>query len=339
MADLGHERTDAILKQLEKQIRMEYQQAYRETQQKLYDYLKETEAGRLKQWQKLQAGEITQTEYNDWVYRHTMVGERWEAMKNTLAADYHNANVIARNIANDKKADVFALNGNYATYAIEHSAKIDTAFTLYNHDTAELLLSGDREMFSYDTAKRLGLAAKKDITWNQQKIQSSVLQGILQGESPFEVSKRLQGVAQMNNAASIRYARTTITSAQNEGRYEAYHRAEKVGVNLVLEWEATLDSRTRHDHRMLHGQRRKVDEPFEVDGIRIYYPAQMEGNGASDIPQSMIQNCRCTILSWVEGFEGDTVKEAPGMGGLSFDEWQKRHTESPAAQKEATGRG
>ena len=80
--------------------------------------------------------------------------------------------------------------------------------------------------------------------------------------------------------------------------------------------------RTRHDHRRLHGQRRNVDEPFEVDGIKILYPAQ-GGPGSSDIPQSMIWNCRCTLLAWVKGFEGDTVKESPKMGDMSFEEWQQ----------------
>ena len=60
-----------------------------------------------------------------------------------------------------------------------------------------------------------------------------------------------------------------------------------MGVDLTIEWSATLDNRTRHDHRLLHSQRREVDEPFEVDNIKILYPAQL-GIGSSDISQSMI---------------------------------------------------
>ena len=99
-------------------------------------------------------------------------------------------------------------------------------------------------------------------------------------------------------------------------------RAEKQGVDLVIEWQATLDDRTRHSHRMMHGQRRKVDEPFVVDGVSILYPGQSSGPGSSDIPQSMIWNCRCTLLSWVKGFEGKTVTRSPDMGDMSFEEWQ-----------------
>ena len=95
-------------------------------------------------------------------------------------------------------------------------------------------------------------------------------------------------------------------------------------MDLKIEWCATLDNRTRHNHRMLHGQRRDVDKPFEVSEngttISILYPAQA-GAGSSDIPQSMIWNCRCTLLAWVKGFEGDTVKSSPKMGDMSFEEW------------------
>ncbi|MBR5430628.1 MAG: hypothetical protein IK116_08930 [Firmicutes bacterium] len=65
-----------------------------------------------------------------------------------------------------------------------------------------------------------------------------------------------------------------------------------------------------------------MDEPFEVDGVEILYPAEAGGR-SSDIPQSMIWNCRCTILAWVKGFEGETVKSSPKLGDLTFEEWQQ----------------
>jgi len=172
------------------------------------------------------------------------------------------------------------------------------------------------------TRKAKQIAANKDMQWNRNKIQSAVLQGVLQGESPYDVAKRLQNVGQMNYNAAVRYARTMTTNAQNAGRYEAFHRAKKLGVDLTIEWQATLDGRTRHEHRMMHGQRREVDEPFVVDGVEILFPAQTR-YGSSDIPQQLIWNCRCTLLSWVKGFEGDTVKESPKMGDMTFEEWQK----------------
>ena len=329
MADRGHELTDKMLEELEERIADEYAIATRDMQKKLTEYLEKTEAARQTQKELLDAGKITKKEYDDWVYRHTMVGKRWEAMRDVLAEDMEKANEIALKMAKGETAKVYALNANYATYQIEHDARINTSFTLYNHDTAELLMKKQDIQLMPGPSKRKAakIAADKSLQWNRKKIQSAVLQGILQGESPFDVAKRLRSVATMNYNASVRYARTMTTSAQNAGRYEAYRRVTKLGVNLVIEWQATLDNRTRHDHRLMHGQRTTVDEPFHTpDGFTIYYPA--DSTGTSTAPQSEIWNCRCTLLAWVKGFEGDTVKSSPKMGDMSFDEWLDAKPES-----------
>ena len=214
-----------------------------------------------------------------------MMGREWEKMRDTLAHDLHNASVTASKLSRNTASDALALNMNYGTYMIEHGGKIDTGFSLYNHDTAEVLLRDEniQLMPGPSTKKAAEIAANKDLQWNMRHIDSAVIQG----------------------------------------RYQAFRRADKLGVQLTIEWQATLDGRTRHDHRMMHGQRRNVDEPFETpDGFKIMWPADCS-SGSSDAPQSEIWNCRCTLLSWVKGFEGDTVKASPKMGSMSFEEWQE----------------
>ena len=329
MADRGHELTDQLLADLEDRIAEEYATAYRDMQKKLTAYLEQFEKERKKQKALLDAGKITKKDYEDWVYRHTMMGKQWQEMRDVLAEDLEHANEIALKISRGEMPDVYALNANFGAYQIEHDAEIDMMFTLYDHDTAELLMrEQDLQLMPGPSAKKAAeIAADKTMQWNRRRIQAAVLQGILQGESPYEVAKRLQSVATMNYNASVRYARTMTTNAQNAGRYESYRRAKKLGVDLTIEWQATLDGMTRHEHRMMHGQRREVDEPFEVDGFKIMWPAQSHGPGSSDIPQSLIWNCRCTLLAWVKGFEGRTVKSSPKMGSMSFEDWQKSKPE------------
>lgn len=337
MADRGHELTDELLEDLENRIAEEYAKASREMQKKFRDYMEKFDAEDKIQRSLLEAGEITQAEYGNWRFRHVMMGKRWEAMKNVLAADMEKANEIALRIASGSMADVYCLNADFATYAIEHGAKINTGYTLYNHDAAERLLKSPQQMMpGPSTRKAAQIAADKTMQWNKRRIQSAVLQGILQGESPYKVAERLRGVATMNYNASVRYARTMTTNAQNAGRYDSFRRADKLGVELTIEWQATLDGRTRHEHRMMHGQRREVGEPFILDGVRILYPAQSSGPGSSDIPQSMIWNCRCTLLAWVKGFEGDTVKRSPKMGDMSFEEWHHEKELQQATTSEST---
>ena len=89
MADLGHELTDEMLKELEKDIRAEYAIAVKDMQGKLEAYLEKTEAQRKIQEELLNKGAITQQEYRDWCYRHAMVGKRWQEMRDVLAEDMH----------------------------------------------------------------------------------------------------------------------------------------------------------------------------------------------------------------------------------------------------------
>lgn len=323
MADIGHELTDELLEELEKRVKEEYEKALADAEKKLAAWLKKFTTQDNIQKKLLEAGQITEKEYKDWRFRHIMMGKEWEKMRDMLASDFHNANEIALGIARGKMADVYALNMNYGTYDIEHGGKIDTGFQLYNHDTAEMLMREEniQLMPGPSTRKAAQIAANKDMQWNYRHIQSAVLQGVLQGESPYEVAKRLQSVAQMNYNNAVRYARTMTTAAQNAGRYEAYRRADRLGVDLTIEWAATLDHRTRHDHRLMHGQRTTVDEPFHTpDGFTIMWPADCT-SGVSTAPQGEIWNCRCTLLSWVKGFEPDTVTHSPKIGDMSFEEW------------------
>ena len=74
MADRGHELTDQMLNDLEERIADEYAKAAREMHIKLAKYLEKYEEGKAKQRALLEAGEITQKEYRDWLYRHIMMG-------------------------------------------------------------------------------------------------------------------------------------------------------------------------------------------------------------------------------------------------------------------------
>ena len=335
MADPAHKQTDAYIAQIERRMRREYAKAAKEIEKKLNEHLAAFEEKKKGRLEALANGEITQQQYNNWYTGQVMVGKRWKELQDQISDDLLNANAIARSIANGYRADVYALNINYATYQIEESGRIDTAFTLYDKQTVERIIREDPDFLPPP-----GQQVKKAIAdgtakvWERNILQSNMMQSIIQGESIDKAAKRIsETLSTRNYAASVRYARTAMTNAQNAGRYDGYRRAAKLGVDLKIEWQATLDNRTRHDHRMLHGQRRDVDEPFEVSGYKILYPAQA-GPGTSDIPQSTIWNCRCTLLAWVKGFEGTTVTKSGRTGDLTFDEWQKARSMTKEEQDE-----
>ena len=325
MSDTAHEDTDKILEEMEKKIAKEYRKASKEVKKKLKKYMAQFDKRDEEMKALLKAGEITQEKYNLWRMNQIARGDRWKAMQDVLTQDMVNANNIAKKIVNDSMVDVYSLNRNYATYEIEKQAMIDTSYTLYNHEATEMLFQNDKSILpapqKYDRngniTKAWQAAHDKDLRWNQQKINSSLIQGILQGESNDDIAERMMSVVGMNKVSAIRNARTMTTSVENRARNDAYEELEKKGVELETMWVATLDNRTRHFHRQMHGEIKNKTTGMFSNGLR--FPADPAGE------PSEVYNCRCAERSNVKGYPIAMPKYSKKIG--DFDEWREGHPE------------
>lgn len=327
--DPAHKATEKIIKQMEIKIAKEYRQAYKEVSEKYKDYLRRFEK-KDQVWQEWVAnGTKTKKEYKEWRTGQLAVGKRWEEMKLSLAEDLHHANEIARGIVKANMPQVYAINHDYGTFEAERGSGIDTSYTLYDRQTVERLFRDNPKLMPDPTKGSKvarDIAAGKDIKWNADKIQSAMMQGILQGENIDKMANRLMDVTTADYKASVRYARTMATSAQNAGRYAAYQRADDMGIDLTLVWTATLDERTRISHRFLDGEERDVNEPFEVDNVEIYYPGDL-GGADYDVPGYLIWNCRCTIIAQVKGFEYNIRGKDTDYSQIEgdYEDWKEAH--------------
>ena len=312
--DEGRVEVDRLLTATEKKVHGVYEQAAQEMKKKADAYLAQFTKEDRERALRVANGEMTVDEYKRWRTTHILQGRRYYEMAEVLAADMTNSDKIAAAIINGSLPDVFAVGYNYALYQGELTGGFQTSFTLYDRDTVTRLMQEDPELLPVQAK----INVPEEMRWNKRHISSSMTQSIMQGEMLEDIAKRLaSSVASMNERQAIRNARTAYTSAENGGRYNGFRRLTNAGVNLVLEWCATLDSRTRHEHRLLDGQRRNVDEAFEVDGQKILYA------GDPYAPQGLIWNCRCTILSWVKGFEENReIKAAAFPDGESYAEWK-----------------
>lgn len=327
MGDYAHEETEKYIKKIEIKLKREYGIAQKEIEKKLNDYMAAFERKDAVKRKLLADKKITQEEYNHWRTGQIMIGQRWDEMLDSISKDYANVNDIARGIASDTALDVYALNHNYGTFEVEKGSLLDTSYTLYDRDTVARLASKNPKMLpdpSMRTRERIRKAKEK--RWNKQKINSAVMQGILQGEPLSKVANRLRNVTNMNMAQSVRNARTMMTNAQSAGRYDAYRRAKKIGIDMKVVWIATLDNRTRHEHRQLDGQMQEVDEPFYVNGEKILYPADYGGKDYK-VPAELIYNCRCTIGAVIpetkldkEGLQG--IPRFSRLGDMDYETWK-----------------
>ena len=268
---------------------------------------------------KLDSGKITKRQYKKWREEQLYMKHHWEAMRDTLAADIHNANLIARSIVQGYLPEAYAINMNYGTYLIEHGINIQTNFTLYNRSAVENLLRTDPDLLPRYNDK---LSALKDIAYQKRRLQSLITQSILTGESIPRIAKRIADDLRIDNTAStIKYARTAMTSAQNAGREDSYKRAANMGIKLKRVWLATLDGRTRHEHRQLDGQTVNIDEPFKVDGEEIMFP------GDPGAPSYLVWNCRCRTIPQLEGYEHDLsdvgLRHNRRLGEMTYEQWKE----------------
>lgn len=314
----GQLETEVELQRLETELKQTYKQARDEIQKKLDDYLKKFKVQE-KEWRKkFDSGEITEERFKKWYQGKVMNAKRWEAMRDTLAEDLTNVNVMANDLVRDSMLNTFAINHNYGTFGIENGLNINTSYTLYDRDTVANLIKNDP-----DILKRPSLDKNLDKRWNKKLFQSHITQGILQGESIDDLAKRVAlGTTKQDMNAAIRNARTSTTCAQNAGRTQSYQRAVNMGIELYQVWLAALDSRTRSSHRHMDGEKVKVVKGEQVkfsNGLR--YPADPNGRAEE------VWNCRCTLVTSFEENEdfSDIKERANKLDEESYEEWKEEH--------------
>lgn len=321
-SDIGHDQTDALIAELEKKIKKEYRQAAKEIDEKSQQFLEDFKRKNIAKYNDYKAGKITLNEYNTWRINQMLVSQRWQAMRDTLAEDLTLTSEKAASIAYGYTPEAYAINMNYQTYLIEHNTGLSTGFTLYDRQTVEALIRDDDINLlppPKKGSKAYILAHNKATKWNQQQLTSAMVQGILQGESIPKIAKRLQRVAEMDSNASIRNARTQMTYAQSRGRQSSMERAQAMGIEQEKQWVATLDGRTRHEHRVLNNQHVPLDKPFVVDGYEIFEP------GDPTAKPFLVYNCRCRMISAIKGYAkaitDEHIKRNPKVKEQSYAEW------------------
>lgn len=321
MSDYGHEQTDKELKRIEDLITKEYSQAAKELEEKMLKQFEDFNAKDIKMRAKLTAGEITQTEYNNWLYGQVATGDRWRSLRDSMVNTLVNTDKAAATIIQGNSIKAYGDNMNYGTYEIEHDSKINTGFTLYDENTVKNLLKEDPKIIPMPKVD-----IPKDELWNRQHLTSAVTQGILQGESIPKIADRLQNVAFMGRNSAIRNARTYTTAAENKGRIDSYERAEKLGIQTNKKWIATLDDRTRMEHRHLDGMSVKPDEDFKVDGYTISFP------GDPSAEPEMFYNCRCTLVADIVGYPYNDERNDDKLGDMTYEEW--KHAKDKESKEE-----
>ena len=167
----------------------------------------------------------------------------------------------------------------------------------------------------------------EDVALLKKKITAQVSRGIATGMSYQQVAKQLAGHTNIGFNNAVRIARTEGHRVQVQSAMDACYKAKDKGADVVKQWDAALDRRTRESHAMVDGEIRELDEKFSNG---LMFPGDPSGKAAEVI------NCRCALsqrAKWaLDESELQTLQDRARYFGLdkadTFEEYKKKYLTS-----------
>lgn len=159
--------------------------------------------------------------------------------------------------------------------------------------------------------------------------------GIASGLSYAEIARNINNASKSGLYNAKRIARTEGHRIQQTSADDARQGAIKRGADLVKQWDAALDKRTRPSHARVDGEIREEGEKFSNG---LLYPGDPNGSAEEVI------NCRCVALSrarWaLDESELETLKERAEYFGLdktkNFDDFREKYINAAPKPQVAT---
>jgi hypothetical protein len=174
----------------------------------------------------------------------------------------------------------------------------------------------------------------EDVDLLKDRIRSNLSRGIVSGKSWLDVAVDI--AVGMNNPFdkamhdAMRIVRTEGHRVNQQGFLDAGDEAKKKGADILKQWDATMDKKTRPWHQQADGQIVEWDDYFTVDGEKMKAPSV--GGSARNVC-----NCRCQLLQrarWaLDEDELKTLEERAKFFGLdkaeSFEDYKEKYLKLP----------
>lgn len=128
-----------------------------------------------------------------------------------------------------------------------------------------------------------------DVDELKKTVTREITRGIATGMQYTDIARSIADYAGMKMSRAKTIARTEAARIQEKATMDAANKAKSRGADVLKEWSAIFDGKTRPHHRKLDGQIRELNEPFTIGTKKAMQPCGF-GDPAEDC------NCRCTSL-------------------------------------------
>lgn len=248
-------------------------------------------------------------------------------------------------ILDQMNAEQFETISDYLTNCYEDGF-FGTVYDLHGQGIPLIIPIDQRQVISAITndtklSKSLYDSVGESVTKLKHNIQRNLSRGIAQGQSYADITRNIAremvgDYSKFNGGAlyvANRIARTEGHRIQNQATIDVQNKAKEKGADIVKQWDATLDKRTRPAHAAADGQLREIDEDFDVWGEKLKAP----GIGGS---AKNVIHCRCVSLQrakWaLDEDELKTLEERAKYYGLDktkdFEDFKEKYLKAADEQ-------
>lgn len=166
-----------------------------------------------------------------------------------------------------------------------------------------------------------------DVAKLKKTITQEISRGIASSLPYRDIARNISNVSKAPLSRSKTIARTEGHRIQQTSTRDAQQAAKAKGADVLKQWDAALDGRTRDSHRHVDGEIRELDEKFSNG---LMFPGDPSGGAAE------VVNCRCTSNTrarWaLDEEELNTLKERAEYFGLdktaNFEDYRKKYLQS-----------
>lgn len=212
-------------------------------------------------------------------------------------------------------------------------AFVGTMYTLYHQDVPVIVPIDQNAVIkavTIDSKVKDGVytALGVDMTHLKKTIANEITRGIASGLLYDDITRNISNAAMIPMRRARTITRTEAGRVQEQASFDAAEKAKEAGADVVKQWSAVRDGKTRDSHRALDGQVRELNEPFSIGTHKAMHPHGF-GLAEEDI------NCRCTMLTRARSaLDEDDLKlmqeRAEAAGLLVNDKNKKAFAEAKA---------